>query len=682
MKPKNEPNADVKPTTKEEPINARSNDSPTTVVKKADAGDLGSPVPKIVHLAAESNTANAIEAAVNRKDETKAADSLPAVVDPVLSSEKSTGSVLEKLDSSAGTDAKFPSAVQSPVVDEMPALASSIVATPPAISRPGTPATAASGTPESSAVRPKTLRITPWMSQKPETTPVSAVVEKGVTLPSAPGKQRSRQPSISSLSRSRPSTPAVSDNLYSNDVSRASSPPIVGSAPEKSKSKNQIRRERKSKVKDATETNSDGPPTPVERKFEEAPAIVARQTKKKRKTQDRSTVDDDSSPAIAAENVEPKMPGVLEPSKATKQQSTKDANAAGNSEQMHAHNLALEVELKKEAATPSAKTEDMVVSNATPKEPYTLNQLLIESGKANDPEAFKILLNEHISNIQTLFSQLFDSKQLDQSSALFNLPPLTSYRLPPDSRRGADYLDGNGYTMSSPFAEVYLTSKEKRGVQQGSPVRISDPTRPNDLLKRTLVTKNGRVYRHLSQEEEDRILALENRREEDERMYGEVGTKEMLRVDEADLLNIEGGLEELLKHGNTHGVSWVTDESENIDGDMDEEDDANYDTGDNEPGELAGLAGGWQAADALRAGPAAASAKEQVAARQHAQKKSLNLRAMDTEKLQKTIRETQMEMEQARKEMEAVEKKWVKKGKEAAKWRETILKGKIAVGSE
>jgi hypothetical protein len=32
--------------------------------------------------------------------------------------------------------------------------------------------------------------------------------------------------------------------------------------------------------------------------------------------------------------------------------------------------------------------------------------------------------------------------------------------------------------------------------------------------------------------------------------------------------------------------------------------------------------------------------------------------------------------------MEAVEKRYAKKGKEATKWRETMLKGKVTVGSD
>ena len=683
MKSKNEPVVDVKSAKREEVINEGSNESPTMALKSHVGESPGSPRLNIANTIAVA-TAGAIEAAVDRKVETQAADNLPSADDNIDFVESPATSRSVKPDSAAAAEFNLHAIGQSPVPDQTPVLASSIVATPPTISRPGTPVTAASRTPESSAMRPKTLRITPSVSQKPDTTPVSAVAEKSTALPIAPGKQRSRQPSVSSVSRSRPSTPAISDNVYSNDVSRASSPRpiIVGSAPEKSKTRNQVRKERKSKAKEAPETNSDGPPTPVERKFEEAPPIVARQTKKKRKTQDRSAVDDESSPALAAENLGPQMPAAPEPVRVMKQQIDKTVKVAGNSEQVYADDLALEVELRKTLAVPNAKKDNKLASNATPKEPYTLNQLLTDSGKMSDPEAFKTLLDEHISNMQMLFLQLLDSKQLEHPSTLFNLPPLTSYRLPPDSRKGTEYLDGNGYTMSSPFGEVYLNSKQKKELQQGSPVRISDPKRPNDLLKRTLITKSGRVYRHLSQEEEERVLELERRREEDERIYGELGAKEMSSADEADFLNIQGGLDGLLKHGNRHGISWIMDDSEDVDGDMDEEDDPNYNIGDDKPGELTSLAGGWQPTNPTGSVPASAGTQDNAAAKKQAQHHSLNLRAMDIEKLQRTIKETQVEMEQARKEMDTVEKKWVKKGKEAAKWRESILKGKAMVGPD
>jgi uncharacterized small protein (DUF1192 family) len=53
---------------------------------------------------------------------------------------------------------------------------------------------------------------------------------------------------------------------------------------------------------------------------------------------------------------------------------------------------------------------------------------------------------------------------------------------------------------------------------------------------------------------------------------------------------------------------------------------------------------------------------------------STNLRNLDVESLQKRIRETQAQMEVARKEMEALEKRAGRKAKEAAKWRDALVR--------
>ena len=417
--------------------------------------------------------------------------------------------------------------------------------------------------------------------------------------------------------------------------------------------------------------------------MEEVAPIISRQKKKKR-TQDPGTLDDVTSSALPVERIENSNSATPEPIKIPKKKGSKDVDMPKDSDKAKselAETLA-ESETKKRDRTPTPKIEGKAVPSMALKDPYTLNQLYNDTAKAiNDPEAFQKVLDEHISNIQTLFNQLLDAKELDYSSALFNLPPLSSYRLPPDSRKGNDYLDGNGYTMSSPFGEVYVTSKERRALQRGSAVHISDQNRPNDLLRRTIITSQGRVYRHLSQEEEDKVIELERRQEEDEQIHGELGVVRVSKADEADFPNIEGGLEELLRYGLRHGVSWVTDEKDD-EGAMDEDD--VWASDDDQTGELGDLTAGWQAAGPLGTMPTAlANAKEQVAGlRREVMNKIPNLRGMDIETLQRTIKDTQAEVDAARKEMEAMEKKWVKKGREVAKWKESILKGKSMTSSE
>lgn len=669
---------------KKEFVDAHADVTLNKSTNKPEDVTFGSPVSMAAHAKTERDVPNKADIIISQDNGSKASE----IANDIVKSGKAEGLLGTVLptgrETAIVTDATPLSPELSSGKEHTPVPDTSIVATPPAISRPSTPITVASKTSDTSAIRPRTLRLTTTMSQKPDTAPASAATEKSSSLPSGLAKQRSRQPSVSSISRSRPSTPAISDLVFSYDVSRANSPPpsIIGSAPERTKTKNQIRKERKSKVRESAEAPSEEPAMPVERKVEEVAPIVSRQKKKKR-TQDRSTPDDTTSSAIPTGKFETRKSAPSELADSGVHQNSRDTTTTSKDNDKSRTSTAVmppESEPKSKPQVPVAKKEEKVPTNVAAKDPYTLNQLYIDAGKANDPEAFQQLLDENTSSVQVLLSQLFESKELDQSSALFNIPPLSSYRLPPDSRKGADYLSGNSYTMSNPFGEIYVTSKERKALQQGSAVRISDPNKPADLLKRTMITSQGRVYRHLSQEEEDRVLELERTQDEDEQIFGELGMVLASKVDEEDFPNIEGGLEDLLRYGERHGVSWIMDEKDSgAEGMDDDDDDADWPSEDDEAGELASLGGGWQAA--AGAAPAAADSKDHAGVRHENQKNLPNLRAMDIEKLQRTIRETQAEVDQARREMEAMEKKWVKKGKEAAKWRESTLKA-VAGGSD
>ena len=236
MKSKNEPVVEVKSAKKEGIINSRSNGSksdepPIIASKKVVANNSGSPVLKHARTTAEHNVTSALESAVVGRGQTNSTENSPGPVDVVPPMDSSSGSTAGNHYSTAAKETKTPAPMQPTVTDENQMLATSIDATPPTSSRPGTPGDVASKTSETSAIRPRTIRVTTTMTQKPDTTPASAVTEKSGVLPSGLGKQRSRQPSISSVSRSRPSTPAISDQVYSNDVSRASSHRQVLSAP-------------------------------------------------------------------------------------------------------------------------------------------------------------------------------------------------------------------------------------------------------------------------------------------------------------------------------------------------------------------------------------------------------------------------------------------------------------------
>ena len=658
-----------------------------------DDDSLDSPVPKLVQAKNISASDGAdlmnvkhgevnvvptgsdkIEAVTESEAAKAGGAALPAAVPKDQDSKgPSKAAPLAKLDIGAANATVSQTSDLASVKVQSPMLHGSVVATPSVVdSRPATPTTGLSKASETSSARPRTIRVTTNITTKPDATPASAVTERSIIPPSVASKQRSRQPSVSSISRSRPSTPAMSELIYSQDVSRSGSPPpssIVGSAPERHKSKNQVRKERKTKAKEPGEALSEGTATPVEPKVEEVAPIISRQKKKKRTT-DRSATDDlvDDAPSPAAEEV--KEPEIVRQKK-----------------QKHGHDKGvIKDDVKPEASLPSPEVDDTSKTTepdpkeeeplpvVPPKPPYTLNQLYVDSGKLpDDPEALTRLLNEHVSHTQTLLNQLIEERQLSSTSALFNLPPLSSYRLPPDSRKGADYLDGNGYTMSSPFGEVYLSSKERRALQQGQAIRIADDRRPGDLVRRVMVSPGGTVYRHLTQEEEERVLELERRQDEDISVYGELALTDQLKLDEGDFLNIEGGLDELLRFGSRHGVSWVTDEAaeEGKDGlsDLDDEDGVGGEEEDD--GDLASLAGAaWQVPPV---GPMAAQ-QHQSTMTATKQQQPVNLRAMDVEALQRLVKETQAEMEQSRREVEGVEKRWGKKGREVGRWREGVLR--------
>ena len=52
----------------------------------------------------------------------------------------------------------------------------------------------------------------------------------------------------------------------------------------------------------------------------------------------------------------------------------------------------------------------------------------------------------------------------------------------------------------------------------------------------------------------------------------------------------------------------------------------------------------------------------------------VNLRALDNEALVRRVAETQKELEVSRKEMEKMEKLWIKKSKDIGRWREGLAK--------
>ena len=277
-------------------------------------------------------------------------------------------------------------------------------------------------------------------------------------------------------------------------------------------------------------------------------------------------------------------------------------------------------------------------------------------------------------------SSLIASGDLAKDHPWFTPPSFNSaaYKLPSDSRKGQDYLDAHGYTQTSAFGYVYLPAKEKRALERGSAVGVTGnpPDGKNngkgeDLLKRCLITPNGVVYRHLSSMESEKVLELEERRDFFIEEFGEDvgGMQELEKALEVDdYINLQGGMEELGRYGERHGVVWVNQDDldaeaafANLDDDVVDDEDGMSDETDDlgidlDPG-MQG-SGAWDGSG-MQQGQRGGlqSGKGQ-------QRQSINLRSLDADTLQKRVAEKQKELEAARKEMDKMEKMMTKRNKD------------------
>lgn len=599
-----------------------------------------------------------------------------------VSSDREVVSATGKLDTSASV-ASEPRYGMSPSKTDPQVLPQTMVATPAAVELlPDTPAAGTAKSPDwAYASRPKTLRLTTNTTPKVEAGPASAATERSATLSAAVLKQTSRQPSLSSISRSRPSTPTMSEHGTSAEMSRAGSPPasdVIGFPTERKKSKSQAKKERRAKSKPMSESR-EGSVVSTPPISEEVGPIISRQKKKKRTRENSSQATTDSnSGAIGGPEVATSTPseGFFKPESG---KSTKKTSSPPSEDQpiQDSERTVSKLESskprgkEKSAPVMSGVKRDQPAPVPAPRRPYTLNDLFDDAAKLPDTEnALSDLLNTSISATSKLLQQLLESKDLEANSALFNAPPLNSYKLPPDPRKGADYLDANGYTMNSPFGEIYLSGHDRKQLLQGRDVRLSDSNKPQDVLKRSMITPTGTIFRHLSADEEGRVIELENRIRENEEKFGITGKSDIRPLDETDFMNLSGGLQELMAFPPMHRISLLTAEP-GIDGAEDDDADFNTNNSDETEDEMAPLASGFGAAPE---GPMRKPMTPNTMKRKAEALMAVNLRNLDLDKLQKRIRETQVEMEGARKEAEALEKKAARKAKEVARWREALLK--------
>lgn len=439
----------------------------------------------------------------------------------------------------------------------------------------------------------RTLNITSEMVEtlrrSESQAPLSTTTEKSTAFPTlAQIRQSSRQPSISvSTNISRPSTPAASDRfgLMSQDVSRAGSPPpggfVVGSAPSRQKTKNQAKKDRREKAKKATETSETGSVTAVATPpaADEVGPIVARQKKQKKSkaTNGASTVatqrtaDEDETKQDTME-----VAGTNAHAPSPQKRKTEQMLPKKDPEPL----VVEKPPTPKPATPPPASPEPLPVS-------YTLRDFYTDASKLqsqyqNDEQItdeqirseIQDLLTSKVSPFNKLLQEMVASGDLVKDHPLFSPAPFTSspYKLPSDHRRGQAYLDGNNYSSNDVFGMIYLPQKEKKALYHGHAVSIADPAPAptnngstveprEDLLRRCLITPTGWVLRHLSRDESEKLLDLEERRQMYLEEFGDLGRMDRLgALEENDYVNLEGGFDEISRFGDRHGVCWVMDQ--------------------------------------------------------------------------------------------------------------------------
>ncbi|KAH8689514.1 hypothetical protein BGW36DRAFT_401859 [Talaromyces proteolyticus] len=437
-----------------------------------------------------------------------------------------------KLDLSIPSTESIP---PSPVKD----MVSSIVGAPGVLShsaaggsRPGTPMTGLSRNSDSSGSRqPRVLRVVD--TPKTETPPPVSASQVAPTLPSmAQTRVLSRQPSLSSSGR--PTTPADFGSDYeqttSASVSRADSPPPrIGTAPVRAMTKNQAKKERRLKAKQAEEALKEETATTTTEETVQAPIIGRKRKTKKTPT----TSSEQSIPATTVDPPKNDIQGI--------------EVSAVHVDDVKSH-VDRENTKNKEEDTPRSGRQAPITTNIHKPVPEHWRAKNTISQLFEDVEAsgvsLKDLYQERSLPLHLLLAQLHEDGVIDLNThPLFNPPPL------------------NQRTDMKCTAEDYFRLQESvelakedlfKAVKEVKPIRINNGFK--DLKDRCIITPNGRVLRHLSAEEEDRVLELERRvdiftcREEPPLYLGE-----------RDRWDASCGLNILCEHPEKFKVRWLNE---------------------------------------------------------------------------------------------------------------------------
>jgi hypothetical protein len=329
---------------------------------------------------------------------------------------------------------------------------------------PASPAAVAAPSPIKHTAAPRTLRLV--STPKTETPP--AVLTPAPPLPHLPTveKLRSRQASIASLNQ--PGTPAselISDtaSVTSGMISRASSPPpastIVGSAPVRKITKAQAKKNRQERKRQEEETIAAEEKSDVE--VVQAP-IIGRKKKAKKPSSTPKPIVAAAAAAAAAAKSQP-----ASPKPATVEDDPIDSPVVASVKAQSARNSA--------SATPEPE-----VHHEEPRD-------------RREPSAQSV-----INDLQKTGEVLV--------SALEFFKPLSS-TLTHGSRTAQ-----SGHPTSPPDLKIHFSEADLDALAKKKPVRLSGHDGKPD--SRTLITPNGKFFWGLTQELEEKALALEKQIEE------------------------------------------------------------------------------------------------------------------------------------------------------------------------
>lgn len=413
-------------------------------------------------------------------------------------------------------------------------------------SRPNTPLTGISRVSDSSG--PRQHRVLRVVDTPKNETPPPMSASLSISSNPAATKVRSRRPSISSLSRPESPGDGVSegDQSTSASISRANSPPAssrIGSAPVRSMTKSQAKKERRQKAKD------------VEAKKHETTALAEEPVQapiigRKRKTKK----------APASNNAEPSsVTAETAPDSALSSTAGNNTAAAATTAATVENNVeekvkaikkpkAQEESPSKEAKPSPVDEKGPSVGTTTPAEETwrsknTVEQMLKDSETDGTP--VKDLFSERTHPLQALLGQLHKNGVLDLNKhPLFNPANLTQRF---DMKCGAEDYEG----LKQP---IELTEEDRKALLRGEPVRINSDS---DMLKdRCLISPRGCILHHLSPEEEERYLALEKSIAWTIDSFQEYPS---VPITEPDVTNRGGGLDALFATPENFNVCWVDD---------------------------------------------------------------------------------------------------------------------------